>query len=75
MNAKEKSADSGERRKHERIKKGFPIDYSLLDEFAMSQAMMSNVDVFVARDDAERAQAVLTEAREAGRLAEDTEES
>ncbi len=34
MTAKEKSTDSGERRKHERIKKGFPIDYSLLDEFA-----------------------------------------
>ncbi len=45
----------------------------LMDEFAMAQAMMNNVDVFVAKSDLERAQAAIVEAREAGKfLEEDT---
>ena len=43
----------------------------LMDEFAMAQAMMSNVDVFVAESDLERAQAAIAEAREAGKFLEE----
>ena len=38
------------------------------DQFAVSQAMMHNVDVFVAKSDLERAREAIAESREAGKL-------